>query len=427
MMMQSKFKWLMVSILVVSILVFYATRDVIPDKLILSTGQPGGFYHQVGTELKHAWEKQTHQQLELLTSSGSQENFTALKESKADFALIQGGVVDLDGLNIIAPLSTDLIHVIVRKESSIRAISDLKGKSILIGMSGSGMAASALKMLHFHGLDEVNTNLKNAYFTGLDGNQNMDAAIVTAGILNSDLVELLESGNYRIIPIEYAQAFCEKNAFFSPTVIHKGLYRMGDSLLSHDIPTVATTALLVGREELSHEVVDQILLASFEKASYVQSPVMLNIEEVRQQQDLKLHPRAMQYFHPADQIGYMANVMESLAALKELAVAFVAGLYLLWDRWRRQHEKEIAARLSEDKEKLDALLAQTVEIERKYSETNTLESLQGMLRRIMQIKIQALEELTHESLRGDRVFLIFMTQCSSLINSLEAKINRLNP
>jgi hypothetical protein len=135
----------------------------------------------------------------------------------------------------------------------------------------------------------------------------------------------------------------------------------------------------------------------------------------------------MQYFHPADQIGYMANVMESLAALKELAVAFVAGLYLLWDRWRRQHEKEIAARLSEDKEKLDALLAQTVEIERKYSETNTLESLQGMLRRIMQIKIQALEELTHESLRGDRVFLIFMTQCSSLINSLEAKINRLNP
>ena len=123
----------------------------------------------------------------------------------------------------------------------------------------------------------------------------------------------------------------------------------------------------------------------------------------------------------------MANIMESLAALKELAVAFVAGLYLLWDRWRRQHEKEIAARLSEDKEKLDALLAQTVEIERKYSETNTLESLQGMLRRIMQIKIQALEELTHESLRGNRVFLIFMTQCSSLINSLEAKINRLNP
>ncbi|MDC0323575.1 TAXI family TRAP transporter solute-binding subunit [Verrucomicrobia bacterium] len=427
MMIQSKFKWLMVSILVVSILVFYATRDVIPDKLVLSTGQPGGFYHQVGTELKHAWEKQTHQQLELLTSSGSKENFTALKEAKADFALIQGGAVDLDGLDIIAPLSTDLIHVIVRKDSSMKAVIDLKGNSVLIGMPGSGMAASALKLLQFHGLDEVNTNLKYAYFTELEGNSKIDAAIVTAGILNSDLIELLETGNYRIIPVEYAQAFCEKNAFFSPIVIHKGLYRMGDILLPHDIPTVATTALLVGREELSHEVVDQILLASFEKASYMQSPVMLNIEEVRQQMDLKIHPRAMQYFHPADQIGYMANVMESLAALKELAVAFVAGLYLLWDRWRRQHEKEVTARLSKDKEKLDILLAQTVDIERKYPDSHSLETLQGMLHRIMHIKIQALEELTHESLRGDRVFLIFMTQCSSLINSLQAKINRLRP
>ncbi|MBT7534789.1 MAG: hypothetical protein HN610_04435, partial [Verrucomicrobia bacterium] len=102
-------------------------------------------------------------------------------------------------------------------------------------------------------------------------------------------------------------------------------------------------------------------------------------------------------------------------------------LYLLWDRWRRQHEKEVTARLSKDKEKLDILLAQTVDIERKYPDSHSLETLQGMLHRIMQIKIQALEELTHESLRGDRVFLIFMTQCSSLINSLQAKINRLRP
>ena len=136
--------------------------------------------------MKHAWEKQTHQQLELLTSSGSKENFTALKEAKADFALIQGGAVDLDGLDIIAPLSTDLIHVIVRKDSSMKAVIDLKGNSVLIGMPGSGMAASALKLLQFHGLDEVNTNLKYAYFTELEGNSKIDAAIVTAGILNSE-------------------------------------------------------------------------------------------------------------------------------------------------------------------------------------------------------------------------------------------------
>ena len=209
-------------------------------------------------------------------------------------------------------------------------------------------------------------------------------------------------------------------------MIQKGLYRLGDDFLQEDIPTVATTALLVATKSISPKVIDQLLITLFEESGGLDSPVMLNAEEVREQQDLKLHPRAMQYFHPADQIGYMANVMESLAALKELAVAFVAGLYLLWDRWRRQQQKELARQLSEDKEKLDVLLAQTVDIERQYASAEAMNDLQGMLRQVMQIKIQALEELTHESLRGDRVFLIFMTQCSNLIDSIQSKMNRIS-
>ncbi|MEL0061817.1 MAG: TAXI family TRAP transporter solute-binding subunit, partial [Verrucomicrobiales bacterium] len=254
----------------------------------------------------------------------------------------------------------------------------------------------------------------------------IDAAVVTAGILNADLNLFLGSGGYRILPLEYAPAFCEKNAYFFPALIHKGLYRLGDDFLQEDIPTVATTALLVATKSISPKVIDQLLITLFEESGGLDSPVMLNAEEVREQQDLKLHPRAMQYFHPADQIGYMANVMESLAALKELAVAFVAGLYLLWDRWRRQQEKELAKQLFNDKEKLDKLLAQTVDVERRYADAHSQEDLQGMLRQVMQIKIQALEELTHESLRGDRVFLIFMTQCSNLIDSIQSKMNRIS-
>ena len=79
-----------------------------------------------------------------------------------------------------------------------------------------------------------------------------------------------------------------------------------------------------------------------------------------------------------------------------------------------------------DKEKLDVLLAQTVDVERQYASADAMSDLQGMLRQVMQIKIQALEELTHESLRGDRVFLIFMTQCSNLIDSIQSKMNRIS-
>ena len=423
---QSKFKWLMAAVLIISISLFYATRDAVPNSLVLYTGQPGGFYHQVGSHMAEAWEEATQRKLDVHSSSGSRENFQALRSAKADLALIQGGVEDLSELSIIAPLSHDLVHVIVRKDASIDRMQDLKGHTIAVGMPNSGMASSAEKLLQFYGLNEQNTQWTYRYFTQMKEDASIDAAVVTAGILNADLSLLLGSGDYRILPMEYAPAFCEKNAYFFPALIHKGLYRLGDDFLQEDIPTVATTALLVATKSISPKVIDQLLITLFEESGGLDSPVMLNAEEVREQQDLKLHPRAMQYFHPADQIGYMANVMESLAALKELAVAFVAGLYLLWDRWRRQQQKALARQLSKEKEKLDVLLAQTVDIERQYASADAMSDLQGMLRQVMQIKIQALEELTHEQLRGDRVFLIFMTQCSNLIDSIQSKMNRIN-
>ena len=423
---QSKFKWLMAAVLIISISLFYATRDAVPNSLVLYTGQPGGFYHQVGSHMAEAWEEATQRKLDVHSSSGSRENFQALSSAKADLALIQGGVEDLSELSIIAPLSHDLVHVIVRKDASIDRIQDLKGHTIAVGMPNSGMASSAEKLLQFYGLNEQNTQWTYRYFTQMKEDASIDAAVVTAGILNADLSLLLGSGDYRILPMEYAPAFCEKNAYFFPALIHKGLYRLGDDFLQEDIPTVATTALLVATKSISPKVIDQLLITLFEESGGLDSPVMLNAEEVREQQDLKLHPRAMQYFHPADQIGYMANVMESLAALKELAVAFVAGLYLLWDRWRRQQQKALARQLSKEKEKLDVLLAQTVDIERQYASADAMSDLQGMLRQVMKIKIQALEELTHEQLRGDRVFLIFMTQCSNLIDSIQSKMNRIN-
>jgi len=423
---QSKFKWLMAAVLIISISLFYATRDAVPNSLVLYTGQPGGFYHQVGSHMAEAWEEATQRKLDVHSSSGSRENFQAIRSAKADLTLIQGGVEDLSELSIIAPLSHDLVHVIVRKDASIDRIQDLKGHTIAVGMPNSGMASSAEKLLQFYGLNEQNTQWTYRYFTQMKEDASIDAAVVTAGILNADLSLLLGSGDYRILPMEYAPAFCEKNAYFFPALIHKGLYRLGDDFLQEDIPTVATTALLVATKSISPKVIDQLLITLFEESGGLDSPVMLNAEEVREQQDLKLHPRAMQYFHPADQIGYMANVMESLAALKELAVAFVAGLYLLWDRWRRQQQKALARQLSKEKEKLDVLLAQTVDIERQYASADAMSDLQGMLRQVMQIKIQALEELTHEQLRGDRVFLIFMTQCSNLIDSIQSKMNRIN-
>jgi hypothetical protein len=115
--------------------------------------------------------------------------------------------------------------------------------------------------------------------------------------------------------------------------------------------------------------------------------------------------------------------MESLAAGKELLFALAAGLYLLWDRYRRIKERERTGEIKVMKERLDAFLSDTVRIERAQMETHDTEKLTEYLDEITRIKLNAIDELTHEDLRGDRMFHIFLVQCANVINKIQAKIS----
>jgi hypothetical protein len=52
------------------------------------------------------------------------------------------------------------------------------------------------------------------------------------------------------------------------------------------------------------------------------------------------------------------------------------------------------------------------------------QELENYLDEITRIKLRALEELTHEDLRSDRTFSIFLMQCANLIRKIQSKIIR---
>ena len=60
-------------------------------------------------------------------------------------------------------------------------------------------------------------------------------------------------------------------------------------------------------------------------------------------------------------------------------------------------------------------------------DTTDPETLERFLDEITKIKLQALEELTHEDLRGDRTFSIFLMQCANLISKIQLKIVTYGP
>ena len=42
---------------------------------------------------------------------------------------------------------------------------------------------------------------------------------------------------------------------------------------------------------------------------------------------------------------------------------------------------------------------------------------------VTRIKLEAIEELTHQDLRGDQTFAIFLSQCGNLSSKLQSKID----
>jgi len=218
------------------------------------------------------------------------------------------------------------------------------------------------------------------------------------------------------------EALAVTNRFFAPTSIPRGLYGEGPAQPPAVIPTVASRCYLVGPPNVSKRLVNEALTALYEGDLQREIPTIISSHVAERETHMRLHAAAREFHDPYGGIGLLANFMESIAAIKELLFALGAGLYMLWARQRRLREEALKAAVRVQKEHLDALLNETVKIERAQMETADPRTLNDLLNEVTRIKLKALEELTSEELRGDQLFAIFLVQCANLIRKIQSKI-----
>ena len=63
-----------------------------------------------------------------------------------------------------------------------------------------------------------------------------------------------------------------------------------------------------------------------------------------------------------------------------------------------------------------------VTVELEQMEVTDPEQLRPFLRRVTQIKQEALRELTSEKVRGDQLFAIFLSQCAALSDKIQMRM-----
>jgi uncharacterized protein len=142
------------------------------------TASPRGTYIQVGRDIASLVASQADIELEVLPSAGSAENVRRLRyEPGVKFAIVQsdvyqafldqaaGGNVEANKiirpLRVIMPLYNEEIYFIVRTDSDLNYIHEIKGARINAGELGSGTAlttATLYRLMFSEPIPEANAS-----------------------------------------------------------------------------------------------------------------------------------------------------------------------------------------------------------------------------------------------------------------------------
>ena len=194
-------------------------------------------------------------------TEGSVENAWLLARGEADYAIIQGDVAaaalagtgvfsrggPLDGLRAIGSLFPEPIQVVVAAGSSIRDISELRGKRVSVGQPSSGTRYDAVAVLEAYGLQlddlaEARDDTVSAAINRLRRGQ-IDAFFVTAAAPNRALQQLATTTELRLLPVTGValQTLATTRPGLTPIVLPPNTYP-GQK---HAASTVASAALFV--------------------------------------------------------------------------------------------------------------------------------------------------------------------------------------
>jgi TRAP transporter TAXI family solute receptor len=252
-------------------------------ELILATGGTGGTYYPLGGGMAKVW-KDNIPGLNVTAQStnASVANIRSLAKNEVDLALVQNDVADY-GRNgkeafaeknekytnymAIAGLYPEVVQIVVRADSNIQTIADLKGKRVVVGAPASGTELASRQIFGAYGLSyQDKKDLEPLFISFAEGatafkDRQADALVMVAGVPSSALADVVTATPVRLLPVDVDKVKKEY-PFYVKYTAKAGTYKG----MEKDVDTVAVVATLVARSDLNADLVYQITKTLFEKA-----------------------------------------------------------------------------------------------------------------------------------------------------------------
>ena len=248
----------------------------------IGTGGTAGTYYPVGGMIANAVSQPGKIVATAQATNGSVANVNGVaggalesgfsQSDVATWAYTGTGVYEgkpkVADLRMIANLYPESIHLVVKKGSGIKSVSDLKGKRVALDEPGSGTLVNARIVLAAYGVKE--SDIKPEYIKPNQAGDKLkdgalDAFFFVGGAPAGAIAELASSGTgIELVPLSgpQADALRRTNPYLAVDTIAAGTYK--------DVPAVQTMAMgaqWVTSAKADTETVYQITKALFGKAA----------------------------------------------------------------------------------------------------------------------------------------------------------------
>lgn len=212
------------------------------------------------------------------STGASKANIQLIQNGEVDFAIVQNDVMDyaykgtdlfqgeqITSFATVGAVYAEVCQIVATPE--IETVADLKGKTVSIGDSGSGVEFNAIQILGAYGLTKEDITVVNADFGNSSEqfkNGAIDAFFCTAGAPTTNITDLASSAKkFKLLTIDdaHVEALKADYPFYSAYTIPAGTYNG----IEEDAQTVAVKATIICKADLPEADVYSFTKALFEK------------------------------------------------------------------------------------------------------------------------------------------------------------------
>ncbi len=292
-------------------------------KFTIATGGVTATYHAIGSSICRFVNKNRQRhgiRCRATPAEGSVSNLQRLRAGEVDMAIVQSdwqhhaylgtsffaGAGPHKELRALFSVLPEPFTVVVGSNSSIRSISDLKGRRVNLGREGSGgratidvvLGAADLTLDAFSAVTEVKSSLAPRQLC----QGRFDAMLLMVAHPTLAVKEATATCNAVIVPATspVIQGLVRDHDYFVSSVVPGGLYGANPV----DVPTFGVTATVVTTTALPNNVVYEAVRATFENLRKFRElhPAFTRLDRrfmLRDHHTAPLHPGATRYFREA--------------------------------------------------------------------------------------------------------------------------------